>query len=272
MDSVHQLQPCEPSSKLPKSNSIRQSLLHQASEIKMASTTLSEIRKSLREVANPEIAAHSQRFFKTGPGEYGENDQFIGIRVPVLRKFAKQFKELSLPNTEKLLQSKIHEERLLALIILVNHFAKANDEPSRKRVYDCYDRNLRFVNNWDLVDSSAHLIAGPYLQEKSRKQLYRWAKSNVLWERRIAIMATLAYIKEHDFEDTLKLAEILLEDKEDLIQKSVGWMLREIGNRDLAVEEAFLKKHYLAMPRTMLRYAIEKFPEPLRKKYLQSKV
>ncbi len=237
----------------------------------MSSTTIAEVRKQLRELADPTIAEHSQRFFKTGPGEYGEGDKFIGIRVPVLRQLAKQHRDIPLSDSGLLLQSPVHEERLLALLLLVRKFDKG-DKAVRKQVFDLYCRNLKFVNNWDLVDSSAHLIVGPQLENQSRRILHRWAKSKNLWERRIAIMSTLAYIKQEEFDESLTIAKILLHDKEDLIHKAVGWMLREIGNRNRHIEEAFLKQHYQEMPRTMLRYAIEKFPEAKRKRYLAGKV
>ena len=234
-------------------------------------TGVTEIRSQLRALSDPKIAEHSQRFFKTGPGEYGEGDEFIGIRVPVLRRVAKDHRELPVSEAEQLLQSKIHEERLLALLILVMRYRRGDDSV-RKKVFDTYCHNLRFVNNWDLVDSSAHLIVGPHLASRSKRKLHQWAKSRNLWERRIAILSTLAYIKDGEFGETIKIAATLLHDGEDLIHKAVGWMLREVGNRDRKVEEEFLKKHYQQMPRTMLRYAIEKFPEAKRKRYLLGKV
>ena len=234
-------------------------------------STLTAIRKEIKQLADPKIAEHSQRFFKTGPGQYGEGDKFVGIRVPVLRKLAKQHRSLPLNKTVTLLQSPIHEERLLALLILVLRFQKGGED-EKKRVFDLYCKNFRYVNNWDLVDCSAHKIVGEYLLERSRTLLHRLAKSKILWERRIAIIATLAFIYQHDFEDTLDIATQLLNDEEDLIQKAVGWMLREVGNREIGLEEAFLKEHYKSMPRTMLRYAIEKFPERKRKKYLKGEI
>ena len=233
----------------------------------MKSSAVANIRHHLRAESDPKFAEQSQRYFKTGPGEYGEGDKFIGIRVPVLRSIAKQHRDLPLADTEALLRSQIHEERLLALLILVMRYDKG-DATVRKDVFDLYCRNLQFVNNWDLVDSSAHLIVGPFLQNRSRRLLHRLAKSDVLWERRIAIMSTFTFIKDGEFDETLKIAESLLHDDEDLIHKAVGWMLREVGNRDRPVEEAFLKRHCHDMPRTMLRYAIEKFPEQQRKRYL----
>ena len=225
------------------------------------------ITKRLSKLGSKEQAAISQRFFKTGPGEYGEGDIFIGIRVPVLRKLAKEYMNLSLKDVQIILRSKYHEERLLSLLILVDQFSKG-DQKKKKSIYELYLKSTRFINNWDLVDLSAHLIAGPYLMDKSRAPLYELAQSDHLWERRIAVMSTFHYIKHDEFSDTLKIAGMLLSDKEDLIHKAVGWMLREIGKRRLQSEEIFLKKHYQKMPRTMLRYAIEKFPEPKRKSYL----
>ena len=235
------------------------------------SKIVKQLRAELRELANEEIATHSQRFFKTGPGEYGEGDQFIGIRVPVLRKLAKRQLGLTLDETATLLTSPIHEERLLALLMLVYKFDKA-DATTRKGIFDFYCHHLDYVNNWDLVDCSAHVIVGGYLRDRSRRRLYRWAKSKSLWQRRVAIMSTFHFIKLDDFDDTLQISELLISDDEDLIHKAVGWMLREVGNRDRNVEEAFLKQHYHDMPRTMLRYAIEKFPETRRRNYLLGKV
>jgi len=237
----------------------------------MTASTIAGIRTELKSIADPDIAAHSQRFFKTGPGEYGEGDEFLGIRVPVLRKAARKHRSLPLSEVESLLQSPIHEERLLALFILVIQYEQG-EKSVRKRIFDLYCQNMSCVNNWDLVDSSAHKIVGDYLRDRSRRLLHRLAKSGVLWERRIAIMTTLAFIKDDDFEDTLLLSETLLHDKEDLIHKAVGWMLREVGNRDRDIEEAFLKDHYEEMPRTMLRYAIERFPEAKRKRYLNGTI
>ncbi|NGP88442.1 DNA alkylation repair protein [Fodinibius halophilus] len=226
-----------------------------------------EVQQALREKENPERAERSQKFFKTGPGEYGEGDRFLGIPTPQIRNIAKDFNELSLPETEKLLQSEWHEERLCALVIMV-HKAEKADETSHKKLFNLYKRNTRYVNNWDLVDSSAHYIVGRYLMDKDRDILYSWAKSDNLWERRIAIISTFYFIHQEEYEDTLALAEILLNDNHDLIHKAVGWMLREIGNRDRKCEKRFLDQHVQQMPRTMLRYAIEKFPEDERQHYL----
>jgi len=230
-----------------------------------------EITNRLIAHGNKEQAAISRRFFKTGPGEYGEGDIFLGIKVPVLRKLAKDYFDLSLKDANTILGSKYHEQRLLALFIMVDQFSKG-DQKKKKSIYQLYLKNTRFINNWDLVDSSAHLIVGPSLMDRSQTPLYEMARSDLLWERRIAIMSTFHYIKNDKFTDTLKIAEMLLSDKEDLIHKAVGWMLREIGKRHLPSEETFLKQHYHNMPRTMLRYAIEKFPEPKRQRYLKGRI
>ena len=229
------------------------------------------IRKRLKTLGSREIATSSQRFFKTGPGEYGEGDIFIGVRVPVLRKLIKDYLDLPIEEIKLLLQSAIHEERLFALLLLVRISSKA-DEAEKKSIYELYLKSTAYINNWDLVDTSAEHIVGRYLKDKNRTPLYRLAKSTDLWERRIAIMATFHFIKHHDFADTLQIAKILLSDRHDLIHKAVGWMLREIGNRDLSAEENFLQKHYEKMPRTMLRYAIEKFPEAKRQRYLKGEI
>ncbi|MBX2996962.1 MAG: DNA alkylation repair protein [Caldilineaceae bacterium] len=228
------------------------------------------VQQALAELADPSIAEHSQRFFKSGPGEYGEGDRFRGIRVPVQRKVAQRFDRLPLDETERLLHSPFHEDRLTALLILVRQYGRR--QADRQAIYDLYLRNTQFINNWDLVDSSAPQIVGAFLVDKPRAILDELARSSSLWERRIAIMATQHFIKLGEFDDTLRLARILLHDREDLIHKAVGWMLREVGNRDLAVEEAFLAQTYQTMPRTMLRYAIEKFPEDRRKAYLVGEV
>jgi len=227
-----------------------------------------EVRLRLHALANPEHAKTLSWFFKTGPGEYGEGDVFVGVKVPALRKLAKEFAALSLAASQSLLQSQFHEERLLALLILVLQAAGA-DAKGRKEIYDLYLANMPRVNNWDLVDLSAPQLVGTYLQDRSRRALYRHARSKSLWERRISIVATFPFIREHDFADTLSIAEILLGDREDLIHKAVGWMLREVGKRDLAALEGFLCLHRQSMPRTMLRYAIERFEEEKRQAYLK---
>jgi 3-methyladenine DNA glycosylase AlkD len=233
--------------------------------------TAKSAQKRLRSFASPQQATILARFFKTGPGQYGEGDRFVGVKVPVTRKVAKEFKSLPLSEVECLLHSEIHEERLLALVILVGQFEKGN-EAIQKQIYDLYLANTAFINNWDLVDLSAPQIVGGYLQARSRKLLDRLAKSKSLWERRISILATFNFIREGDFNGTLKIAKMLLGDKEDLIHKAVGWMLREVGKRDVTVLEEFLGKHCRVMPRTMLRYAIERFPEKKRRAFLNKVV
>jgi 3-methyladenine DNA glycosylase AlkD len=220
--------------------------------------------------ANREKAKVLQRFFKTGKGEYGEGDIFLGITVPESRDIAIQFKDLPLEEVESLLKSKIHEERLIALLLLVHNYEKHHER--RPEIFNFYLKNTKNINNWDLVDLSAPNIVGNYLLDKDKKILYKLANSNHLWEKRIAIISTFAFIRNNQFSDSLKISEILLADKHDLIHKAVGWMLRETGKRDVAVLEAFLKQHYKKMPRTMLRYAIEKFPESMRKRYLDGEI
>lgn len=233
--------------------------------------SLEAIKSRLRHQASRKRAAVTQRFFKTGPGEYGEGDIFIGVTMPALRRLVKEFSDAADGTVIRLLKSKIHEERQLALLILIAQF-EAGEAKTRKKIYDTYINNTRHINNWDLVDISAHKIAGAWLKTQSRQPLYAFAESDELWERRIAIIATYSFIRDHDFSDTLRIAEILLDDEHDLMHKAVGWMLREVGKRDSAIEEKFLKKHYKNMPRTMLRYAIEKFPETRRKRYLKGKI
>ncbi len=228
----------------------------------------SDIIKRLKELGDPERAQVSQRFFKTGKGEYGEGDVFVGLRVPVIRKLAREYRLLPLTEVTRLLHSPIHEARLLALLILILAYNKGS-ESLKARIYRLYLQKTRFINNWDLVDASAEHIAGAHLRDRSKAPLHTLAKSDLLWERRIAIMATFHYIKQGEFDETLRIAERLLGDPEDLIHKAVGWMLREIGKRDRPTEERFLKAHYKTMPRTTLRYAVEKFPEGLRKQYLR---
>jgi 3-methyladenine DNA glycosylase AlkD len=232
---------------------------------------VNEIKKRLRKLGDQQRAEVSRRYFKTGTGEYGEGDIFLGIPVPELRKLAKTYRHLKLKDTTKLLQSPIHEERLLAVLILI-HIFSAGDESMKKEIFDLYLNHTRYINNWDLVDASAQYIVGAYLAHKSKKVLYHLAKSEDLWERRIAIMSTFHFIRQDEFSETLKIAEILIADREDLIHKAVGWMLREVGKRNLQFEEQFLKLYYQKMPRTMLRYAIEKFPKARRRLFLKGKI
>lgn len=232
--------------------------------------TSEELSKVLREHADPEYAVRSLRFFKTGKGEYGEGDQFLGIRVPQLRKIAKKNSELSLIEIHKLLTSDFHEERLCALLLLVQKYESSKHEKSV--IYKLYLNNTKYINSWDLVDCSAYKIIGVHLEDKNKSPLYKLARSKDLWERRISIISTLHFIKNRQFDDTLEISKKLLKDKEELIHKAVGWMLREVGNKAPQVERLFLQNHYRKMPRMMLRYAIEKFPEDERKKYLHGRV
>jgi 3-methyladenine DNA glycosylase AlkD len=228
-------------------------------------------RRRLKKLGSKEKAEIAQRFFKTGPGEYGEGDVFLGVRAPELRGLAKEFQDLAPKEIRILLRSEIHEERALALLILVRNYSR-EDHQEQERIYKLYMSHLRFINNWDLVDVSAEHVVGAYLRDKGKKPLYHLARSKNLWERRVSILATFHYIKHNEFSETLKIAKMLLSDEEDLIHKAVGWMLREVGKRDLTAEERFLKAHHGKMPRTMLRYAIERFPEPKRQRYLKGRV
>ena len=222
----------------------------------------------LKAMGDNTTASHSQRFFKTGKGEYGEGDIFLGIRVPVIRKCVKEFKEVSIDDVFELLESRFHEARLLAVLMLVRKYSHSKDDTDKNLIYRSYLTHTKYINNWDIVDSSANHIVGAYLFDRDRKILYNLAQSKSLWERRIAITATFHFIREEDYADTLAISEILLHDGEDLIHKAVGWMLREVGKRDRKTEDEFLTRHYRTMPRTMLRYAIEKHPEAERQAYL----
>lgn len=204
---------------------------------------------------------------KTGPGQYAEGDRFLGVRVPDVRRIAREFRALSLDGARALLASKWHEERLLALVILTMQFAKASDS-ERKAIYNLYLASTDRINNWDLVDVSAPQIVGAYLLDRDRRPLYRLAKSKSLWERRIAILATQHFIRRGELDPTFAIAELLLRDRHDLIHKAVGWMLREAGLRDRSRLELFLDVHAPAMPRTMLRYSIERLPNDLRRRYM----
>src|ERR1017187_9220312 len=233
--------------------------------------SLTEIKKEIKKNANPQKAELLQRFFKTGPGQYGEGDIFLGIMVPVQRSIAKKYKALPLKDLKELLFSDKHEERLIALLILVEQFKKG-DEQLKEDIFTFYHIHTKRINNWDLVDLTAHIISGSYLMDKDKIILYKLAESKNIWDRRIAVISTFYFIKNNVFNDALGIAEKLLNDPHDLIQKAVGWMLREIGNRDMNTEEGFLEKNYKKMPRTMLRYAIEKFPENKRLAYLKRNI
>jgi len=228
---------------------------------------IKDVRETVKKLRNKEKAKLLQRYFKTGPGEYAEGDIFYGITVPALRALAGKFKDLELKDTIALLKSPVHEERFLALIILMARYRRS-DIAGKKNIYRIYLNNTRYINNWDLVDVTAKRIVGDFLSDKDKAPLYKLARSTSVWERRIALLSTLHFIDNGLFGDTLKIARMLLSDEHDLIHKAAGWMLREVGKRDMAVEEDFLKKHSKKMPRTMLRYAIEKFPENKRRAYL----
>ena len=231
-----------------------------------------QVERALREKMNPEKAAFFPRFFRTGPGEYGEGDKFIGVIVPDQRSIAKTFKRISLTEIERLLASPIHECRLTGLFILVGQFEKAQTDGERKTIYDFYIANVDRVNNWDLVDSSCHKIMGPYLFERSRKPLLQFARAKHLWKNRIAIVTTYYFIRRDDLETTIEVAETLLNHKHDLIHKAVGWMLRELGKQNEQMLLRFLQRHIEVMPRTMLRYSIEKFPKSRRAQILNGNV
>jgi 3-methyladenine DNA glycosylase AlkD len=233
--------------------------------------TCREISNRLRSLSDSTIAKHSQRFFKTARGEYGEGDEFLGIRVPTIRALVRNYGAIKLGEIRCLLESPYHEERLCALLLLVREF-DTGDATRQSAIYQLYLANTQHINNWDLVDSSASQIVGRFLECRDRSVLYDLAGSGSIWKRRISIIATFHFIRIGQFDDSLKLVQLLLNDREDLIHKAAGWMLREVGNRDVGVETAFLAAHYRDMPRTMLRYAIERFPERTRKLYLSGEI
>ncbi|MBM3283575.1 DNA alkylation repair protein [Candidatus Gottesmanbacteria bacterium] len=228
---------------------------------------LADLQKELRSLSDQKRARSLAWFFKTGKGDYGEGDKFIGITMPDIHKIARRYQSLGIPDLEKLVSSDIHEERMTALIIMTLKYPK-----EKEKFYKLYLKNRKYINNWDLVDVTCGRIVGDYLLDQSRDILYKFARSRNLWEKRIAIISTAMFIRHNDFLDTLKIAEILMKDRHDLIHKAVGWMLREIGKKDKKTEESFLNKNYKEMPRTMLRYAIEKFPERERKRYLKGEI
>ena len=226
-----------------------------------------DVEKALKAKANKAKSQLLSRFFKTGKGEYGEGDVFLGITVPEQRLIAKEFIGIPLEEVQKLLQSPVHECRFTALLVLTYKYPKA-DEKEKKKIFNFYVKNTKYINNWDLVDVTCYKIVGAYLYDKDRSILYKLVKSKSLWEKRIAIISTFYFIREKDFSDSLKIGEMLLKDKHNLIHKAVGWMLREVGKRDENVLHDFLKIHTKKMPRTMLRYAIEKLPEEFRRYYM----
>lgn len=227
---------------------------------------IDNLRKELKKLSDTKKAAAMQKFFKTGEGEYAFGDVFIGLSVPYSRKLAIKYKDMTFEDLYKLIRSEIHEERLIALLIMVYNFQQ--DEMLQRRIYEFYVKNIKFVNNWDLVDLSSDKIMGGYLIDKPKNILYKLAKSKIVWERRIAIVATFSFIKNGMFDDAISIAEILIDDDNDLIQKAVGWMLREVGKRNPELEVKFLDKHHKDMGRTALRYSLEKFPEKTRKTYM----
>lgn len=232
-----------------------------------------QIIHSLRDKAIPEKAAFLPRFFKTGPGEYGEGDHFLGVTVPAQRAVAKQFyKEISLDDLSELIQNAYHEVRLTALLALVYRYEKCRQDSERQELVNFYLHHLEWVNNWDLVDTSCHAILGHFYYRRKKDLFYDLAGSHDLWRQRIAMISSYYWIKKGEFSDALALAEKLKNHPHDLNHKAVGWMLREIGNRDFETEFNFLKKHYQTMPRTALRYAIEKFPEEMRQDFLKGRV
>lgn len=230
---------------------------------------LGQLLNELKSTADKERAKNLSWFFKTGKGEYGEGDIFLGITVPMLRSISKKYMDLELKDLQKLLDSKIHEHRLSALMILrFKYEDKKSDNKLKENIVKFYLKNTKKINNWDLVDLSCHHILGGWLLDKDRSILYKLAKSENIWEKRIAIISTFEFMRNNQFDDSLKICEILLNDKHDLIHKAVGWALREIGKKDKQKEIYFLNKHYKTMPRTMLRYAIEKFTDKERQHYL----
>lgn len=229
---------------------------------------LEQLQQILKAKADPENARLMTRFFKTEPGEYAEGDRFMGIKVPILRKLAKSYSHLSFADLYQVIASPYHEQRLIALFILLEKYKRTDRVTQKDAIYKFYVVAMEFVNNWDLVDVSAPHIAGDYLYARDRSALKQWAQHGNMWYRRIAIVATLHFIRQDDFSSTLALTKILLRDKEDLIHKAMGWMLREVGKRDSALLEDFIMQHYVLLPRTTLRYAIERFPELKRKRFL----
>ncbi len=236
----------------------------------MKSKKIIEFKKEIKFLSNKKRAKNSQRFFKTGSGEYGEGDVFLGIKTPIQRKIAKKYNDFNFQELKELLKSNIHCYRFIALIILIDKFGKSK-EKEKKKIFNFYLKNIKGINNWDLVDISAPKILGNYLLNKNKNLLFLLAKSKNLWKKRIAIISTYQFIENNLFQPTFKIAELLLHDEHDLIHKAVGWMLREVGNRNQETEEIFLKKYVNFMPRTMLRYAIEKFSKNKRIFYLSQK-
>lgn len=235
--------------------------------------TLKKVKDDLNAYSDNKRGANLHKFFQAFPGGYGEGDTFIGVTVPHQRIVSrKYYQQIELAEIESLLCESIHEYRLTAIFMMVLKYQKTKNVTEKKAIVDTYIKNIERVNNWDLVDSSAHLILGHYIEQSDRKILYDFAKSSNLWKQRVAVISTFHFIRKDQFDDNLKIAELLINHKHDLIHKAVGWMLREIGNRNYAAEYDFLTKHYRNMPRTMLRYAIEKFPEDVRQQFLKGEI
>ncbi len=230
---------------------------------------IAELRKEMEECSNEEKAKLYQRFFKTGPGQYGEGDVFMGLTMPETRAISSKYTEMPIEEVQELLNSEIHEHRMSALLIVIQKYRKANKEEKRK-LYEFYLKNMSRINNWDLIDVTASHVVGDFLfnNKEEKEMLYKLAKSNDLWEKRISVISTFRFIKENEFEDSINISEILLNDKHDLIHKAVGWMLREIGKKDQEIEEEFLRKYHKTMPRTMLRYSLEKFTKDKKDFYM----
>ena len=228
-----------------------------------------ELKETLRSIASPERAEVTRSFFKMGPGEYSEGDQFLGIRIPDLRSLVKNANAVTLRQAVTLLHSEWHEERFMGILLMENRFERAGEESLQEEIVKAYLANTRWVNNWDLVDASAPSILGAWLLTRKRSVLSELVRSENLWERRIAIVSTLTLIRAGEFSDTLRLTERLLSDSEDLMHKACGWMLREVGKKDRNILISFLGKHASGMPRTMLRYAIERFPQQERQAWLE---
>lgn len=231
-----------------------------------------EVQKKIRAMACAEISKKSSNFSKVGVGEYGYGDIFLGVRTPFVRALAKEYIDLNISDVKILIKSKYHEERLLGLIILVNKYGKAKSDNDKERFYQIYIKSFKYINCWDLVDVTCPHIVGKHLIDKDRSVLYSWAKSDHLWTKRIAMITNWWFVRKGDLEDVFDIAQILLDDDHDLIHKAVGWMLREAAKKDMPRTEKFLKNRYSKMPRTMLRYAIERFPEGKRQKYLKGKI
>lgn len=233
--------------------------------------TAQAFRKQLSAFADKEKAKFLIEFFKTGAGQYAEGDKFLGVVVPKVRAIVKNYGQMTFAELQKLIDSPFNEERLASLLVLVKRFQKADSDDVKKQIFNFYKKNLKRVNNWNLVDASAPYIFGDYLFKRPRDILYKLAQSKNLWERRVAILSTFYFIRFDDFADALKISEILMEDEEDLIHKAVGWMLREIGKRDEKTLKRFLDKHARTMPRTALRYAVERLPAKVRKGFMNAK-